>query len=337
MYDFPGERDGAATTVQHSGSRLPIIDYGLHPAYGGMFEPDEALRARAVAVLQPIVHEMQEIEAWKTRTFGYRYGHDDATGEQLARTGLFRFDLPARLMSPICRACEPILARIKAQVETMRAAGEAVHFKDRMQAITASTHADQWSMIETMLHEVGAYSLTARYFGGRGAKLKAISVLLSQPELKGSTPQLLPERGAPPTEGLHIDSAGVCILKGVLYLDDVGPDQGPFGLVPGSHRWEEGSPGRVFRRAFDRSGLVARGIKERRMFLSLPRQMQVKAEFGGDMMPDWPQTQALLRQESVSLGGRGLFSLFDPEAIHRGGQARTGERRAILITLRSRW
>jgi hypothetical protein len=317
--------------------RLPVIDYSSHPAYGGMFAPDEALRERAMTLLQPLLDEMQEVEAWKAGVFGYRYGHDGALGEELARTGLVRFDLPGPMMDPISRAAAPVLTAVKDRVGAMRAAGEVALFKDRMEAIDPAVRPELWSGVDAMLTETGIYDLTQRFFGGsKGAKLKSVAVLLSTPDDRPD-PMLRSEEQTPPTAGLHIDSAGRCILKAVLYLNDVGPDQGPFGMVPESHRWEEGSVGRVCRRAFDRSKLVARGMKERRMFISLPPELQVKAEFGGDLLPGSPECDQMVAQESVSLGARGLLSLFDPEAIHRGGQARAGERHAILITIRSRW
>ncbi len=142
---------------------------------------------------------------------------------------------------------------------------------------------------------------------------------------------------APPTAGFHIDSNGKCFVKVVLYLSDVGPDQGPFGLARGSHRWAEGSEERIFRRAFDKSDLVVRSAKKRRMFLSLPPQMQVKAEFGGDMLADSPEAKALLDQEIVATGPRGQVNLFDPEGVHRGGNVRQGERRVVLITMGPVW
>jgi hypothetical protein len=317
--------------------RLPVIDYARHPAYGGAFAPDETLARNALELLQPLIREMEEVEAWKTEVFGYRWGHDSATGETLARDGLVRLQLPPALIDPIGRDAEPLLATIRARMADIRSAGQIVHFMDRMEMVEEASHPELWSSLDVMLRETGAYELTRHFFGGKGAKLKSAGVLLSVPERDGHDPQMRAEGADLPAEGLHIDSSGRCILKAVLYLNDVGPGQGPFGMAPGSHRWEAGSRGRLLRRAFDRSSLVARGTKPRRMFVSLPRELQLKAEFGGDMLPQWPQTQALVQQVDASIGPRGLLSLFDPEAIHRGGQAISGERRAILITLRSRY
>jgi hypothetical protein len=314
--------------------RLPIIDYARHPAYGGAFEPDPALRLRALEILQPLIQQMRELEAWKSEVFGYRYGHDGAVGETLARDGLVRFQLPARLIDPIGAGAEPLLATIAARLADMRSAEQIVRFSDRLEMVEQASHPDLYAAIDAMLRDIGAYELTQRYFNGLGAKLKSAAVLVSLPERDGPDHKLRADGDTPPAEGLHIDSAGRCLIKAVLYLKDVGPDQGPFGMLPGSHRWEAGSEGRVLRRAFDRSSLTARGKKERRLFVSLPKELQLKAEFGGDMLPEWPLTRELLGREDASIGPRGLLSLFDPEAIHRGGQARVGERHAMLLTLR---
>ncbi len=87
----------------------------------------------------------------------------------------------------------------------------------------------------------------------------------------------------------------------------------------------------------DKSDLVVRSAKKRRMFLSLPEEMRVKAEFGGDMLPGSPAAVALLAEEFVATGPRGQLNLFDPEGVHRGGNVRKGERRAILITTGPAW
>ena len=314
--------------------RLPIIDYSRHPAYGGMFEPDDDLRGRALSVLTPLVDQQLQVDALKRETFGYRYGGEGAHGRELAETGLLRFQLTQPMIDPIGQASAPVVAEVRTRLDRMRAAGETVHFPHRSQPIDPVAYAELWRALHAALSRIDAFGLTTRFFGTQASKLQSAQILLSPPDL---TENPAAENAGPPTEGLHIDSSGRCILKGVLYLDDVGPGQGPFGMIPGSHRWEEGSLGRVYRRAFDRSALVSRGVKQRRLFMSLPTEMQVKAEFGSDLLPESAEGRELIDQEAVSLGPRGLLSLFDPEAIHRGGQARDAERQAILVTLVARW
>jgi hypothetical protein len=83
--------------------------------------------------------------------------------------------------------------------------------------------------------------------------------------------------------------------------------------------------------------LLGRSLLERQQFISLPKDLQVKAEFGGDLTPASPEGQALMQREFVSVGERGHYTVFNPEAVHRGGAVRSGERLALQITLGARW
>jgi ectoine hydroxylase-related dioxygenase (phytanoyl-CoA dioxygenase family) len=195
-----------------------------------------------------------------------------------------------------------------------------------------------WDAVDAALEKAGLYQATATVFDAPSAKLRSLSVLVNHPNQDWATRLYRDvDVEAPPTAGFHIDSDGKCFTKIVLYLTDVGADQGPFGVVPGSHRWGEGSRDRIFRSAFDRSPLVVRSAKLRRRFLSLPAEMQTKAEFGGDMIPGSPEAEALLQDEKVMTGPRGQLNLFNPDAIHRGGNVGTGERHVLLISIGPRW
>ena len=201
-------------------------------------------------------------------------------------------------------------------------------FADRMAKASPDLHAPFWAAVDRAMHEIGAFDLTAAFFSAKGAKLQNMGILISTPQDKESL-----RLAETPAAGLHVDSSGKCILKAVLYLSDVTPEQGPFGVVPGSHRWDPGSTERIHRRAFDRSDLKGRSPGSLRTFISLPAHMQVKAEFGADLLPEWEETQALLAAERITLGAPGLITLFDPEAVHRGGLVTAGERCAVLITM----
>jgi hypothetical protein len=323
-----GVTDSALASTQRL--RLPQIDYGRHPDYGGVYEPDEALGREAMSMLEALIEDQRKLEAERRDTFGYRFSGEGPVGRRLADDGLARFQVSDGQMDRICAASAPLLAQITERLDGIRAAGEVVRFKDQAQPVDPEAHGKLWAALHDALHEIDAFGLTTRFFGANKSKLQSAQVLVSRPRPRDGE-----SVGA--TEGLHIDSSGRCILKAVLYLDEVGPEQGPFRLVPGSHQWEAGDVSRVYRRAFDRSDLVGRSGRLRRLFVSLPREMQVKAEFGSDLTPDEPQALELLERESVSVGPRGMLSLFDPEAIHRGGQTRKGERHAILITLRTRY
>ena len=319
-------------------TRLPKIDYAAHPAYGGMLEPLASLGQRALKVLEPLIAEAREIEQEKRERFGFRHGFAESVGEALVSDGAASIQLTPSQLEPVERAAGPVLASIARTLDETRAAGERVKYKTAHQGVAADTHPELWSAVERAMRESGALDITAAYFGAPAAKVRSAGLLLNQPDQDWATRLYRDiDLEAPPTAGFHIDSNGKCFVKVVLYLSDVGEAQGPFGMVRGSHRWAEGSEERIFRRAFDKSDLVIRSAKKRRMFLSLPPQMQVKAEFGGDMLADSPEAKALLDQEIVATGPKGQVNLFDPEAIHRGGNVRQGERRVVLITMGPAW
>lgn len=132
---------------------------------------------------------------------------------------------------------------------------------------------------------------------------------------------------------MHIDSTHSPQIKVMLYLSDVDPSKGPFSIVPGSHRWDHTGDGRLIRRAFDKSKLVGRSEEKRRLFMSLPREYRLKAEFGGDLLAGDPVAEHLLGLEQVVPGSKGTLIAFDPRAIHRGGLVRKGFRQALQISL----
>ena len=308
--------------------RLPDIDYASHPAY--QLRPDPERGRQAAEQLQPLIERMIEAEAYRAAHFGYRYGSSSEDGRTLVDQGALPFQLGAAASQDLIEKATPAVAAARARMAAVQAEGKRPNFSDRMVMATSEAHAPLRAAVEQAMRDINAFELTASFFSAPAAKLENVAVLVSTPEDKES---LLRHEGDAAGAGMHVDSSGKCLIKAVLYLSDVDAGCGPFSLVPGSHRWNPGSPDRIRRRAFDRSDLKGRASASRRVFLALPKELQVKAEFGADLLPEWDETRELLAGEQVFLGGPGVGTLFDPEAVHRGGLAASGERRAILVTL----
>jgi len=83
--------------------------------------------------------------------------------------------------------------------------------------------------------------------------------------------------------------------------------------------------------------MVSRVAPKRRAFVSLPNHLQVKAEFGGDLLPGSAACATLMGQAVALTGPRGTLNIFDPEAIHRGGQVNTGDRVVMLASVSATW
>ena len=121
----------------------------------------------------------------------------------------------------------------------------------------------------------------------------------------------------------HIDSDIFPSFKALLYLNPVGPDQGPFRYVPGTHRNLDAFE-TVTRKVNDSLKLSAA------QFLSLPDALRLHALFGPYMTGDEPEAAALLAREVICIGDGDLI-LFDNNGVHRGGFVRKGARRLMQI------
>jgi hypothetical protein len=317
---------------------LPRIDYSAHPLYGGMFEPHPRWGELASRMLEPLIEESRQAEQQRAEHFGYRYSWSDGLTQELAEGGVAKRQLPAADIDRIEAAAQPIVDLVQARLSKARAAGEPLKYKTALEPAPPDGEDSLWDLVDRALANAGLYEATATVFDAPSAKLRSLGVLVNLPDQDWATRLYRDiEIEAPPTAGFHIDSDCKCFTKIVLYLNDVGPEHGPFGIVPGSHRWGEGSEDRIYRSAFDRSTMVVRSAKWRRRFISLPPEMQTKAEFGGDMLAGSSEAEALLAEERVMTGPRGQLNLFNPDAIHRGGNVRSGERRVLLISIGPRW
>ncbi len=318
--------------------QLPKIDYEAHPLYGGMFKADPKLGDLMRHELRPLVEKAQEVEDYRVRNFGFRYRWSDAMSEDLAQRGVSAAQLPTRTVDHLQGAAQPVIDMIQTRLRQTRANGDPIKFKTAAEPVSAKSSPELWKLVDEAVREIGLYDATATVFDAPSAKLRSVSVMVNHANQEWANKLYRDlDVEAPPTAGFHIDSDNKCFTKIVLYLSDVDVEQGPFGIVPGSHRWNEGSQERIFRSAFDRSDLVVRSAKRRRMFLSLPDEMRVKAEFGGDMIAGSPEAEDLLAQEEVKVGPRGQMNLFNPDAIHRGGNVRKGERHVLLVSVGPRW
>ena len=270
--------------------------------------------------------------------FGYDYGAVNRQGEELIERGVTQVRLPDELMDPVHAAALPAIQAVQGRIAETRAAGRAVRFKTVEQVLPQEVHGDLWAAVDRFLVELNIYDTVTAFFRAKSARINSLALFVNPPSQEWANRLFKDVKiETPATAGFHIDSNGKCYIKGILHLSDVGPDQGPTGVVPGSHLWGQGSRDRVIRRAFDRSPLLTRAVAMRRAFISLPEELQVKAEFGGDMDPSSPEAVRLVQEELQAVGPRGMLTLFDPDAVHRGGNVRSGERHALQLVLTAQY
>lgn len=166
--------------------------------------------------------------------------------------------------------------------------------------------------------------------------------------------------GTSKTAYMHTD-ANCDIIKAMVYLQDVGEEDGPFCFIPGSQRWERSPLTVAIHKGFDEaSGTVFAGkpengdyyrprfrhVEDRRDMLSLPVSLRGSTHFGDDILDGSELSDALLDVEHRFVAPAGTVVMFDgSRGIHRGGAVQPGGSRwAIQLAFRvnqdpspSRW
>lgn len=138
-----------------------------------------------------------------------------------------------------------------------------------------------------------------------------------------------------PCEYFHFDSV-IGQLKLIVYLSDIEHENGPTSYCAGTHY--AGSP--KFKHyvgaAIDNLGLHKRDIRNMTRFMSLPKFLRVKADFGSDIPSDSPASDFYTRKECKIIGDAGLLIAFNPLGVHRGGIVARGRREILQIGLATR-
>jgi hypothetical protein len=151
----------------------------------------------------------------------------------------------------------------------------------------------------------------------------------------------------PKTTQMHFDLA-FDSPKAMLYLNDVGENQGPFSLVPKSDPWQGLGSELAFRKELlygiyyyvgKKFGKSTRGNtpifrfdEARRAYATLPVALRGTSHPGDHILDTSPLSGSLLKSEIKLTGEAGLMPVFSgAHVLHRGGLVTDGERLALQI------
>ncbi len=155
------------------------------------------------------------------------------------------------------------------------------------------------------------------------------------------------ELTAPKTLYAHVDK-DVAGPKAIVYLSDVGVENGPTSVYPDIYSRINISPlqdlvGRCISSigSHEDSVLYAAyrdGVRRqsstafRKHFMKLPPNVRFNSHFGWDVLPDSPLEKIMLDQEQPLIGASGTYIIFDGAGLlHRGGLIEVGERVALQV------
>ena len=248
----------------------------------------------------------------------------------LARQGCAVVTMPEQALEHI-RACSVTnfdrLARRRAAESTAPRAFEA----SRSYATRAQS-AELFSVIESVFRQTGVLEGASVYLG-RQARLVDIN-----PQINDASDnfwqRIFPDTSdpLPATAYFHRDASGGDI-KAIIYLSDVGPDNGPFSYALGSHKIRLTRTDDHICEANDSNGMASTDPQQRRDFAALPRRLRQKGAFGNDLTEQDAARAVLLKSVWPITAPSGSIVVFDTKGIHRGGMVLQGERRVITCVI----
>jgi hypothetical protein len=151
----------------------------------------------------------------------------------------------------------------------------------------------------------------------------------------------------PRTAQMHYDLA-FSPPKAMLYLNDVGEEQGAFSFIPKEADWEHFGielalkkellygvsyyTNETFGKSVRGNSSIFRFPEARRAFASLPRALRATSHPGDHILNDAALSRVLLEAERAITGKAGTMPVFaGSHVLHRGGLVKSGERIALQI------
>lgn len=189
-----------------------------------------------------------------------------------------------------------------------------------------------FNTVRKILGEHGVFTSAADYFGFQSMNLALVTLHVAKP---GDVHlyQVFSDSGyKTDLYNMHFDpKAGT--MKCILYLNQVGVDDGPFSYVPQSHRWAIPEETRLAAKA-NCTGNYLDTPEKRSFFMSLPEHKRVTSIFGPLCTngSEVNKTYHDLLEPFTSEDGN--LIVFDPAMIHVGGACTTGTRINLQIALR---
>ncbi len=297
---------------------LPMADYeGLTWLAKYRKHVNDDVRREALAAFLPAFEERyaQRLNM-RQANLTARIGVGDGMLKEIQTRGCALAALSDASRRRIRELTVPMAARMHESLDLI----EAPRFENGHIRLDPAEHADIFEAVSDAFEETGllaalsAYSSKRLRLGSLGLQVNTAKETRARyGELDRSG---LPERA---TTYLHVDSNDWPCVKALLYLSDVGPDQGPFRYVVSSHQLM-GPFEAAVRKTNDK-------LRHSPVVLcALPSRFAQHANFGDYVDPAAPDVRRLLEREDAVCDGRSDVVLFDNNGVHRGGFVRDGYR-----------
>jgi hypothetical protein len=284
---------------------------------------DDEVRAEAFGLfIKPFHARYRDILTQPRPDYEARIGAGDPILRELQEQGVALAKSDATLKGQLNALAMPLAQKI----EDHLAATAEPNFKDGQILLDETEHAAIYDAVAAVFEEAHIFDVAAAY-ARQPVKLFGIACQVNTEATTLRKYKAIDAEGLPlkKTQYLHIDSSGWPHHKVLLYLNDVGLDEGPFRYIVGSHRM------------LDDFELAVRKTNDKlrippKLFMALPEAFRQLADFGDNIDPDAPESIALLaRERALYDEAASDLVLFDYHGVHRGGFVRKGSRRILQI------
>ena len=296
---------------------LPLANYNVVPDIERFRrQADHQVREEALANFLTAFQERHELRLrLPPLNFEARVGRGDELLAGLQTQGWALGALPAKSRQAIRELLLPVAQGVHARLDSL----EQPRFADGQAPLGALLKPVREALGAALL-ECGALEAMCAYVG-RWLRLQGVVLQVNTARETRANHGELDALGRPAraTSYFHVDSNHWPNLKALIYLSDVGPDQGPFRYVSASHRLMQPYEAAV-RKTNDKLGHSLTAL------CALPDAYAQHANFGDYIDPATPEALALLEKEAVVCDGRSDLVLFDNNGVHRGGFVREGHR-----------
>lgn len=358
MADFDAPRS-AVTLPPHGVRPLGLaqawrdfrVDYAAHPAYRPLarFRLGSTLRfvAGTAKLLAKRLVNYESIP-FDVRS-GSKTGFVRAALGNLVRGGSFASIVTRRYDGPMAATGVAVVTLAPGDVAALHTAAAAnfdVLAARRAAPVVGEREFDESRSTASRASAAALFDTIERLFASSAVMAIASAYLGREAVLVDVNPQIndasdsfwkniFPDVGLktlPRTAYCHRDASGGD-LKAIIYMTDVGPDNGPFAYAVGSNRVTMSRIDDFICEANDMNGFAATTPGARAAFAGLPRAFQQKGSFGNDLTDDNPASTMIADALWSIEGPAGSVVLFDTKGIHRGGMVTAGERRVITCVI----
>jgi hypothetical protein len=303
---------------------LPTPDYTQFSKFTRELDGiDDAVRAEAFGLfIKPFHARYRDILTQPRPDYEARIGGGDETLRTLQQQGVALAKSDPALKAQLNALAMPLAQKI----EDHLAATVEVGFKDGQLLLDETEHAAIYAATAALLDQAHILDVAGAY-AREDLKLTGIAVQVNTAATTTRKYKAIDAEGLPKkkTQYLHIDSSGWPHTKVLIYLNDVGLDEGPFRYIAGSHRGVDDFELAV-RKTNDKLRI------DKRLFMALPEAFRLLADFGDHLDPESEESKAFLARELALYDDRKSdLVLFDYHGVHRGGFVREGARRILQV------